>query len=73
MNRAKIILLLPNTKGGERNGYEYYPNHFILIRIGVKAIAFAPEGRKTVFCFDRLLGNPNDCPLCIRPYRRIVR
>lgn len=58
MNSAKKAPLLPNTEGGERNGYEHYPNHFILLCIGAKAIAFTPENRQGLFHPDRTVDNP---------------
>ena len=73
MNSAKKAPLLPNTEGGERNGYEYYPNHFILLCIGAKAIAFTPENRQGLFHPDRPVDNHYDRPLYIRSHHRIAR
>lgn len=73
MNSAKKAQLLPNTKEVRRNGYEYYPNHFILLCIGAKAIAFTPENRQGLFHPDRPVDNPYDRPLYIRSHHRIAR
>ena len=72
MSSAKKALLLPNTEGGERNGYHIH-NHLNMLCIGHKPIAYPPENRQGLFHPDRLVDNPFDRPLYIRSHHRIAR
>lgn len=72
MNSAKKTLLLPDTEGGERNGYYTY-NHHNMLDSGNKPIASPPENRQGIFHPDRPMGNPDDYPWRLGSHRRIVR
>lgn len=72
MRSAKKALLLPETKGGERNGYHIY-HHLDMLCSWHKSIAYPPGNREGILRPDRYMGNPDDRPWHIRPYRRIVR
>lgn len=72
MRSAKKTLLLPDTEGGERNGYHTY-DHLNMLFIRHKPIASSPENRQGIFHPDRPMGNPDDCPCRLGSHRRIVR